>query len=121
MLSYASGADITVVDRLGLGDPIGSRIAVGARRRPGHEKELDLAWVVARYAEPALSFPDDPGFEARVVAARAAVRCGPLGRLLDAVSRPLTARRMAANARLALTTYGARVSGNPVEVRAAYC
>jgi arabinofuranosyltransferase len=121
MLSYASGADVRVDDLHGLADPIGSRLVLGKRLRPGHEKLLDLSWPVARYASLRVRFPDDPQLEARAIAARDAINCGPIKRLLDAVSKPLTLGRAASNVRYALTNYGARFGNDPVAARAAYC
>jgi arabinofuranosyltransferase len=121
MLSYASGADIRVDDLHGLADPIGSRLALGKRLRPGHEKLLDLSWPAARYGALRVTFPDDPQLTARAIAARYALNCGPLKKLLDAVSKPLTLDRAVSNVRVALTTYGARFGNDPVAARAAYC
>lgn len=119
MMAYAADADMFVVDRLGLGDPIASRIAKDDPGRPGHEKELDLAWVAARFGAPDLTFPGEPEFEAKVVAAREALRCdGPVADVLRLVTGPASPLR---NIKGALTTYGTRFPGDPVLYRDTYC
>jgi arabinofuranosyltransferase len=47
---YLAPTDVYVIDTLGLADPIGSRLRVGKRGRPGHEKVLPQAWMIARFA-----------------------------------------------------------------------
>ena len=121
MLAYAAGPEVTVDDLHGLADPIGSRLLLDRRARPGHEKLLDLSWPVARYAAPRVRFPDNPGLEARVIAARDALHCGPVKKVMDAVTQPLSWSRLVANVRVALTTYGARFGNDPVADRAAFC
>ena len=120
MISYAAGSDVWIVDRLGLGDPLASRIALTRRARPGHEKQLHLAWPIARFAADHVR-PADPTLARQIDAARQALQCGPIDRILDAATEPLTAGRFFANFGVALTTYGARISGNPEADAAAFC
>lgn len=120
MVSYAAGPDVWVVDRLGLGDPVASRLAITRRARPGHEKELHLAWPIARFT-PADYTPSDPVLARQVEAARHALACDPIDRMLDAATEPLTVGRFLRNFKVALTTYGARISGNPEADAAAFC
>ena len=42
-----------VVDTLGLANPVGAHLTV-ATSRPGHEKELPWAWILADYGDPAV-------------------------------------------------------------------
>lgn len=52
LASYEAGLDVFVIDPQGLGDPIAARLQLVHRGRPGHEKYLPTAWVVARFAAP---------------------------------------------------------------------
>jgi arabinofuranosyltransferase len=111
LFGYAAGTDVWIVDRLGLADPIASRLEVGTRGRPGHEKLLQPQWVIARFSAPG-TFPGD-GF---VASARRALECGawhwdgagthyeaPIRRTLDRVSKPLTGGRFLSNLKAAAT------------------
>lgn len=94
LASAAAGADVYVLDRLGLGDAYTSRQRLETRRRPGHDKPLPMAWVWGRYGVLS-AVPDDEVGRAR--AARAALACGPLREVDQAITRPLTARRFLDN------------------------
>jgi arabinofuranosyltransferase len=77
---YLAPTDVYVIDTLGLADPLGSRIRIGKRGRPGHEKVLPQAWMIARFTEAA-----GPTFDQ----ARQALRCDALADLLKATSGSL--------------------------------
>lgn len=47
-LGYYAGPEIRVIDRLGLTDPVTSRVKLRTRRRPGHEKSSPLAYLIRR-------------------------------------------------------------------------
>lgn len=49
---FAMGPEIHIIDRLGLSDPVGSRIRIEKRSRPGHEKQLSTNWILQRFSEP---------------------------------------------------------------------
>jgi len=53
---FYSGRTIYLIDRLGLADPIVSRIALTTRGRPGHEKSAPFGYLVLRK----LTFSDTP-------------------------------------------------------------
>ena len=53
---FYSGRTIYLIDRLGLADPIVSRIALKSRGRPGHEKSAPFGYIVYRK----LTFSDTP-------------------------------------------------------------
>ena len=91
---YAAGSRVHLIDRLGLGDPLGSRLRLERRGRPGHEKILPDAWAVARFGAPAGA---PVGTEEAAVGAGAALACEPLRALLRAVEAPLTPGRFVAN------------------------
>jgi hypothetical protein len=53
---FYSGKNIYLIDRLGLADPIVSRISLVARGRPGHEKSAPFGYLILRK----LTFGDTP-------------------------------------------------------------
>ena len=123
-VGYAAGSEVRIGDRLGLADPIAARIRLAARRRAkaGHEKDLRVEWFLARFADPA-DLARDPRWrgDARVTAARAAVRCGPLADVLAGTSGPLSAERFADNIGVAISTRSLRVAKDPLQARAELC
>jgi arabinofuranosyltransferase len=129
--SYAAGRRVWVVDRLGLGDAIAARI-IGPRqrlpngelvttRRIGHEKLLRIEWVVARFAPRSYDRRLPPRVLPGVRAARAALRCGDLRRLMVAVAAPLTFDRFVSNIGFGLTHRGFRLHNDPVIAERALC
>ena len=116
---YAAGSRVHLIDRLGLGDPLGSRLRLERRGRPGHEKTLPDAWAVARFGAPA----GTPGGteEAAVGVARAALACEPLRALLRAVEAPLTPGRFVANVAAARRLTALRVPADPQAARRQVC
>jgi arabinofuranosyltransferase len=116
-LGYAAGLDVHLVDRLGLTDPIAARLRLDLRGRPGHEKALDDAWTIARYAAPASRPPEPPA----VTAAREALRCGDLAVLQEAIETPLTAARFWANLSLSGRLTRLRLSPDPERARRELC
>ncbi|KYF72796.1 hypothetical protein BE17_24750 [Sorangium cellulosum] len=124
ILGYAAGLRVHLVDRLGLGDPLAARVALPQRGRPGHEKWLDDAWVIARFAkegEPGVALRKAPKTRAKVEAARAALRCGELGELVEAVTAPLTAERFVKNVKSAVRLTKLRFPGDPAAAKAQLC
>ena len=77
---YLAPTDVYVIDTLGLADPLGSRIRIGKRGRPGHEKVLPQAWMIARFTEAQGPMLDQ---------ARQALRCDALADLFEATSGSL--------------------------------
>ncbi len=47
-LGFYSGKDVSILDRLGLTDPVVSRTAIAQRGRPGHEKHAPFGYLVLR-------------------------------------------------------------------------
>jgi len=103
-----------IIDQLSLADPLGAHMEPGAAGRPGHEKILSWEWLVARFAEPSVDEPvvDD---------ARAALACGRLHDLVDAVEDPLTPGRFLDNLTGAIARTRFRVPMLPEEARADFC
>jgi arabinofuranosyltransferase len=112
---YLFPSTVHLVDRHGLADPIVSRFKLVERGRPGHEKRISAAWMMARFAEP--SAHDD----ASVVAARHALHCGELEALERAVTAPLTIRQFVDNVAHAWTFAHLRIPHDPFDAEAAFC
>lgn len=112
--------DVYITDAYGLVDPLAGRLALTERGRPGHEKVLPESWVVARFADAGAPLPD--GVSASdVAAARAVLSCDEPGRLLDAVSAPLTAERFGRNLLESFRLYRFRIPADPQEAQAQLC
>ena len=58
-VAYASGPQIYFFDSYSLANPIGSHTSVLTRGRPGHEKFIGPAWMVARFGIPGEELPKD--------------------------------------------------------------
>lgn len=112
---YLLPSSVHLVDRLGLADPIGSRMAIGARGRPGHEKSIGNAWVVARFANP--ESIDD----ASVTAARHALGCGRLAELVQATRGPLTVEGALRNVVASFGFQRMRVPRDPFVAEETFC
>ncbi|HEV2773742.1 MAG TPA: hypothetical protein VGV57_13120, partial [Thermoleophilaceae bacterium] len=123
-LGYAAGPEVRIADRLGLADPVAARLRIGPDRpaRAGHEKLLPAAWFLGRFADPAAVRASARfGANPRIPAARAALRCGGLGRLIEAVNAPLTPSRFVANLGAAIGLHSLRVPADPVAARRELC
>ena len=105
-----AGPSVHLVDRLGLSDPIGSRLQVKRRGRPGHEKMQPNAWILARFST---AMPSD-SLGPQVSAARRVLAAQPSRGLLEAVSAPLTARRFLLNLQQAVAFTHLRLAVDPV-------
>jgi hypothetical protein len=123
-VGFAAGLQVRIVDRLGLADPIASRVRLGDARSSyaGHEKDLPLAWFLARFADRR-ALRADPRLAAdhRVRDARAALRCGPLRRLLDATTGALTVHRFLGNVASAWALTAVRFDRDPRAARERTC
>ncbi len=125
----ASGAaaplDAHVVDTLGLVHPLGARITVTEpRERPGHQKPLPWAWIVAEYVSPSSDAAAAAAFQTTaedVAAARHAVTCGELAELYAAVREPLTAHRFWANLIGAVRRTRLVIPAHPRDAERALC
>lgn len=117
LTGYLAGPRVDIVDRFGLNDPIGSRLEIAARGRPGHEKGLPNAWVLARFVDPSAPLASTPA----VVAARAALGCGSLAELDRAIDQPLTARRFLTNLADAWRLRDLRIPPDPHAAQATFC
>jgi arabinofuranosyltransferase len=123
-LGYAAGREVRIADRLGLADPIAARLRIGPRRtaRAGHEKLLPAAWFLGRFADPAsVRASRRFGANPRIPAARAALGCGDLARLLEAVDAPLTPARFIENLGVAIDLHSLRIPADPIAARREAC
>ena len=97
VIGYLAGPDVYVFDEFSLANPIGSHTTVVHHARPGHEKLIGPAWMLARFGVPGTtSIPSGPS-PASIDAAAAALDCDPLRAYLTAVTAPLTWSRALAN------------------------
>lgn len=112
-----AGPGVLVADGLSLADPVGSRLVLPPPEdaRAGHSQEVPEAWHLARYAEPS------PEEEPAVTDARAALGCGDLAELQDAVGAPMTWGRFWDNLTSAPGLTLLEVPGDPAEAREAFC
>ncbi len=121
ILGYTAGPAVHVVDRLGLADPLGARLRIAERGRPGHEKWLSDAWIAARFADPGAALPPGAPPEAAVTAARAALACGPIREVLDAIEGPLTWARLAVNIGVAWRSRRLAIPADPAAAASGLC
>lgn len=122
MLGYAAADQVWIADRFGLADPIAGRMLLTNRdRRPGHEKNMSSAWVVARYGIPGSeqSIPE-PAPES-VSAARSALACGAIRDLLRAVEEPMSPKRFARNLLDSARFYRLRIPADAREAEREFC
>jgi arabinofuranosyltransferase len=109
---YLVSPAVHMIDRRGLADPIASRLRLDVRGRPGHEKELNDVWILARFAQappPAASSAVD------------ALSCGGLQQILAGIDEPLTVQRFLDNIRVAIAQRSLRIPADPNEARAMLC
>jgi arabinofuranosyltransferase len=95
VIGYLAGPDVYIFDSYSLANPIGSHTVIVKHARPGHEKEIGPAWMVARFGIPGGDvLPTGDGLSpGAVAAARRALRCDSLASYLQAITAPLTASR----------------------------
>jgi arabinofuranosyltransferase len=132
---YAYGPDVEVIDMLGLADPVTSRFDVPRPGPTGHEKPIPPAWLAARIStghvdpdvlpdpfigRPLWESPDDR-LDADADAARAAMRCGDLQDLSDAVRSPMTPGRFLSNVLSAPRFTRITVPPDPEAARDRFC
>jgi arabinofuranosyltransferase len=113
-----------VVDTLGLANPIGAHLTVTTPGRPGHEKELPWAWILADYGDPAVVDTKvvlDGVSPAEVAAARHAMGCGALKELLDSTRQPMTAGRFWNNLTGAVSRTALVVPADPFAAEKKFC
>ncbi|HSA50805.1 MAG TPA: hypothetical protein VLH10_11950 [Yinghuangia sp.] len=113
------------IDLLGLASPLAAHLKLEGRGRPGHEKSLDIAWLIAIYAPPQAVLPAGIDPE-RVAKARYALTCGDENRgalkeLHDSVSEPMSWSRFWKNLTGSWERTSFRVSNNPEDAMEEIC
>jgi arabinofuranosyltransferase len=116
MSSVAAGNNVYVSDTLSLANPIGSRFTIADRSRPGHEKRVPHSWVLAQFADPKAPVPNGIPSE-DVAAARLALGCPQVLRILARARDPLTFSRVARNLVEAITDFSVRISPDPQKAK----
>jgi arabinofuranosyltransferase len=91
VIGYLAGPDVYIFDAYSLANPIGSHTEVARHARPGHEKYIGPAWMVARFGLPGQ--PPDRS----VVDAQAALSCDPLRSYLHDITAPMSLSQAATN------------------------
>lgn len=137
--SYAVGPNVYVLDVLGLGDALGSHLALKHRGLNSHEKPLPQSYVAALVTTPGqkislsqfteqinfgvvVLYQSTPSsFAGDVSAARHALQCSGLRRLIDDVRSPLTPGRFLSNLWHATPNTFLQLPPNPHVAEARYC
>jgi arabinofuranosyltransferase len=117
--------DGVAVDILGLANPIGARIELTQPdEKPGHQKLLPWAWVLADFGDTAADANIDLLLEAppiAIAAARRAEQCGELRELLESTRAPLTAGRFFANLAGSVRRTRLEVPSDPFDAELKFC
>jgi arabinofuranosyltransferase len=122
VIGYLAGPDVYVFDTYSLANPIGSHTVVVHHARPGHEKDIGPAWMVARFGLSGDPLPSGAGLSvSQVAAARRALGCDPLASYLRAVTAPLSASRFLSNIDHALRYTTMSFSAVPSKAAAQLC
>jgi arabinofuranosyltransferase len=96
VIGYLAGPKVYLFDSYSLANPIGSHTVITHHARPGHEKYIGPAWMVARFGVPGAIFRVGNGDQlapAEIRSARRALACAPLSSYLQAITSPLTPSR----------------------------
>ena len=95
VIGFVAGPQVYVFDAYSLANPIGSHTVIVHHARPGHEKFIGPAWMVARFGIPGELVPSLGGQLAayQVSSARQALACAPLSTYLEAITAPVTSSR----------------------------
>jgi arabinofuranosyltransferase len=108
------------VDPLGLAYPLVAHFEEDRSGRPGHSKEIPVAWLVADYVDPSAVLP--PGLDPlAVAAARHSLTCGPIADLMASARAPLTLSRVWKNFTGAFSRSSLRIPLDPVAAEAQFC
>ena len=120
MTGVAAGDGVYIADECGLASPIGSRLTINHRGRPGHEKILQPAWIFAMFGDPQTE-PKMIGdgkvsvTAADVELARRALRCPTIQRMLARARAPLTVERIKDNVLESVTDFTDRIDRDPAK------
>jgi len=95
VIGYLAGPDVYLFDSYSLANPIGSHTVIVRHSRPGHEKYIGPAWMVARFGIPgaAIVTAQNAPSGVDIKAARQALGCDPLADYLHAITAPMSVSR----------------------------
>jgi len=113
--AYDAGRHIWVIDIGGLAEPLAARTSVVPDRPAGHRKQVDDAWYDARFT------PATPGEDPKVTAARHALTCGDLKRLMDDVDGDMTVGRFFSNIFDSFSNTRMHIPADPIEAERQFC
>lgn len=115
IIGVVAGNDVFVADRHALADAVASRMDVDeSTTRIGHTPR-PAVWRQARYAAP------QPNDAVDVRDARAALRCGELGALNQAITAPMSSQQFIRNIQTAVGFTRLTIPANPQEAREKFC
>ncbi|MGB9639162.1 MAG: hypothetical protein ACPL1F_07760 [bacterium] len=85
---FLLGSDFYIFDLWCIADPIGARLEIQKRARPGHEKKLSKEWIFAR-----IGLINDKSFtledKNKILYAKKTLECGILKEYLDSIHSDL--------------------------------
>jgi arabinofuranosyltransferase len=113
--------DQGMVDPLGLAYPLAAHMRLGERGRPGHEKVIPDAFLLADQTAPGTALPVGAPSQGDVTLARQALGCGRIAELQQAVRAPLTPARFWSNLTGAVGRTSLRIPRDPKDAVAAFC
>jgi arabinofuranosyltransferase len=112
MATVAAGNKIYIADQLGLASPIGARLEITNRIRPGHEKYVRPSWTFAMFGDPQAPPPEHVS-AAALSDARQALSCPPIEQMLQRARAPLTLHQIGLNAVQSFTEFSTRIDPDP--------
>ncbi len=123
VIGYLAGPNVYLFDSYSLANPIGSHTVIVHHARPGHEKFIPPAWMVARFGASGQRAPVVPGGPSRVsvAAASRALGCEPLAGYLHAITQPLTVSRFFSDLTHSFSYTSLSFSADPVRAAVELC
>ena len=123
VIGYLAGPDVYIFDSYSLANPIGSHTVIVKHARPGHEKYIGPAWMVARFGIPGLDAVATAGGPSTpdIVAARTALACDPLAAYLHAITAPMDISRFVSDLGGAFQFTTMSFSANPTLAASELC
>jgi arabinofuranosyltransferase len=121
VIGYLAGPDVYVFDSYSLANPIGSHTIVTHHARPGHEKYLGPAWMVARFGTAGDVVAGTAPSASSVTAARAALSCDPLHAYLAAITGRWSLSRAVSNIGNSFRFTTMSFSADPIAAAAQLC
>ncbi len=112
MLGYSAGTGVHIADRYSLADPIGARLVLTTRTRPGHEKVQADAWILASL---------ETELDESATTAAAVRRCDRPANLLSGISDPLSLDVAWTNFIHALPDTFLRIPAEPLQAQQLWC